>query len=259
MKHSFLDKYSDRDSLLHRLDPRTKFIVTIVFILMVVITPPATWYSFAFYLAIIVGMVLLSRVPVLHIIKRSLLILPFIGIIAISVPFVKQGDVIGSIGIWSWKISVTRNGLEIFASVLIKAWLSALSLIFLTATTRVVDLLKGLEQLRVPRVLIMIISFMYRYIFVLTDDMMRMKQARDSRNFGGRHMWQIKTLGNMIGTLFVRSYERGERVYSAMLARGYDGHTRTLKKLSFRSADFVFGIVLGSVLVLSGIWANLMR
>ena len=259
MRHSFLDKYSDRDSLIHRLDPRTKFIITILFILMVVITPPATWYSFAFYLAIIAGMVWLSRVPALYVLKRSLMILPFIGIIAISVPFVKQGDVIGSVSIGSWEISVTRAGLEIFASVLIKAWLSALGLILLTATTRVMDLLKGLEQLRVPGVLIMIISFMYRYIFVLTDDVMRMKQARDSRNFGGRHMWQIKTIGNMIGTLFVRSYERGERVYAAMLARGYDGHTRTLKKLRLRTTDFAFGAVLGGVLLLSGIWTNLVR
>ena len=258
MKHSFLDKYSERDSVLHRLDPRTKFIVTIIFILTVVITPPATWYGFAFYLAIVAGMVLLSRVPVLYILKRSLLILPFVGIIAISVPFVKQGDVIGSVSIWSWDISVTRTGLDIFATILVKAWLSALSLILLTATTRLADLLKGLEQLRVPMVLIMILSFMYRYIFVLTDDVMRMKQARDSRNFGGRQMWQIRTIGNMIGTLFVRSYERGERVYFAMLSRGYDGHTKTLTKLGFRTADLTFSLVLVGLLVVSGIWINIM-
>jgi cobalt/nickel transport system permease protein len=244
--------------MLHRLDPRTKFIVTIVFILAVVITPPATWYSFVFYLAIVAAMVLLSRVPVLYIFKRSLLILPFIGIIAISVPFMKQGEVIGSITIWSWKISVTQTGLELFAGILLKAWLSALSLILLTATTRVVDLLKGLEQLRVPRILIMIISFMYRYIFVLTDDMMRMKQARDSRNFGGRRMWQIKTLGNMIGILFVRSYERGERIYSAMLSRGYDGQTRTLRKLKLQTADFAFGIVSLGIIISSYFWIILL-
>jgi len=123
----------------------------------------------------------------------------------------------------------------------------------------VIDLLKGLEQLRVPLVLIMILSFMYRYIFVLTDDIMRMKQARDSRNFGGSRMWQLKTLGNMIGTLFVRSYERGERVYSAMLARGYDGQTKTLRKLRLNTADFTFGIMLCIPLVLLGVWINLVH
>ena len=191
--------------------------------------------------------------------ERSLLILPFVGIVALSVPFVRQGDLIGSINIWSWNISVTRTGLQLFLSIMMKAWLSALSLILLISTTRVVDLLNGLEHMRVPMVLVTIISFMYRYIFVLTDDMMRMKQARDSRNFGGSHMWRIRTIGNMIGTLFVRSYERGERIYSAMLARGYDGSTRTLHKLSFAHADYIFGILVGVALLASGIWANLVR
>ena len=106
----------------------------------------------------------------------------------------------------------------------------------------------------------MIISFMYRYIFILTDDVLRMKQARDSRNFGGHHMWwHFKTIGNMIGVLFVRSYERGERVYSAMLSRGYDGNPKTLHKLSLSTSDFTFGIVLCSILLTSSIWINLIR
>ena len=70
-----------------------------------------------------------------------------------------------------------------------------------------------------------------------------MKQARDSRNFGGKRLWQIKTTGNMIGILFIRSYEKGERVYAAMLGRGFDGHIRTLESLKFRRVDVYFGIV----------------
>ena len=97
----------------------------------------------------------------------------------------------------------------------------------------------------------MILSFMYRYIFVLVDEVMRMKQARDSRNFGGRRLWQLRTIGNMIGTLFIRSYERGERVYAAMMARGFSGHTRTLENLSFRPADALFGAALGFILILA--------
>lgn len=259
MKHSFLDKYSDRDSVIHRLDPRTKFIVTVLFILAVVLMLQAAWLGFICYLAILALITICSRVPVFYILKRSLLILPFVGIVAISVPFIKQGEIIWSINIWSWTISVTRDGLEVFFTILAKACLSAVSLVLLVSTTKVVDLLKGLEQLRVPNILIMIISFMYRYIFVLTDDIMRMKQARDSRNFGGSRKWQIKTLGNIIGTLFVRSYERGERVYSAMLSRGYDGHTRTLRVFKFNTADFVFGIGISILLVLSGIWGILLR
>jgi cobalt/nickel transport system permease protein len=79
---------------------------------------------------------------------------------------------------------------------------------------------------------------------------MRMRQARDSRNFGGGRLWQLRTIGNMIGTLFIRSYERGERVYAAMMARGFDGQTRTLESLSFRQLDVFFGISLGLALML---------
>jgi len=108
-----------------------------------------------------------------------------------------------------------------------------------------------------PRVMVMILSFMYRYIFVLVDEAMRMRQARDSRNFGGSRLWQMRTIGNMIGTLFIRSYERGERVYAAMLARGFDGQSRTLDRLNFRPTDACFGIAFSLVLILTGV-ANLL-
>ena len=108
-----------------------------------------------------------------------------------------------------------------------------------------------------PRVMIMILSFMYRYIFVLVDEVMRMRQARDSRNFGGSRLWHLKTIGNMTGTLFIRSYERGERVYAAMLARGFDGHSRTLDRLNFSQADAYFGIGFSLVLILTSV-ANLL-
>ena len=178
--------------------------------------------------------------------------------IAVFIPFFKEGEVAGSYNIWLWQVSVTHNGLQVFWNVLAKAWLSILALVTLTATTKITDLLRGLEQLRLPRVMVMILSFMYRYIFVLTDEVMRMKQARDSRNFGsGRRLWQIKTVGGMTGTLFIRSYERGERVYAAMLARGYDGQTRTPDGPGFRAADMVFGLGFGAAVVLTCIFSFL--
>ena len=185
-------------------------------------------------------MVLLSRVPLLYILKRSLVIVPFVLLVAALAPFFMQGEIAGGFSIGSWHISVYRQGLQVFLTVLAKSWLSILSLVLLTSTTSFPALLKGLEQLRMPRVMVMLLSFMYRYIFILTDEVMRMKQARDSRNFGGRRLWQIRTVGNMIGTLFIRSYERGERVYAAMVARGFDGHSRTLESLRFSRLDAVF-------------------
>ena len=249
MKHSFLDRYSDRDSFVHRLDPRTKLVAIFLFILAVALTSPEMWPAFVAYFIIMATLIALSRVPVLYILKRSLVIIPFVLLIAVFMPFFREGEVAGSFNIWVWRVSVTYSGLQVLWTILARAWLSILGLILLTSTTPVADLLKGLELLRLPRVMVMILSFMYRYIFVLTDEVMRMKQARDSRNFGGKRLWQLKTIGNMTGTLFIRSYERGERVYTAMLARGYDGQSRTLRHLSFGLPDLLFGMGFGALVV----------
>jgi len=254
MKHSFLDRYSDRDSFVHRLDPRTKLVAVFLFILAVALTSPVMWPVFAAYFIIIATLVVLSGVPVLYVLKRSLVIIPFVLLVAIFLPFFKDGEAITSFNIWAWQVTATYHGLQVLVTILIKAWLSILSLILLTSTTKISDLLRGLEQLRLPKVMVMVLSFMYRYIFILTDEVMRMKQARESRNFGGSRLWQIKTIGNMAGTLFIRSYERGERVYDAMLARGFDGQSRTLRHLSFGLPDLLFGLSFGSVVILTCIF-----
>ena len=253
MKHSFIDQYSGLDSLIHRLDPRTKFITSLAFIVAVVLTPASNWRVFAFYFCLIAVLLVISKLPPLYVLKRSLVIFPFVLMIAIFIPFFKQGEVAGSYNIWLWRVSVTYSGLLILANVVVKAWLCILSLILLSSATKLADLLKGLKQLGVPRVIILILSFMYRYVFVLVDEVMRMRQARDSRNFGGNRLYQLRTIGNMVGTLFIRSYERGERVYVAMLSRGFDGEVRTLHKLSFRQVDAYFSTTFCLILILPGI------
>ena len=251
MKHGFLDRYSDLDSFIHKLDPRTRFITTFAFILVVVLTPPTRWQAFALYFALLAGLILLSKLPPLYVLKRSLVIVPFVLMIAIFIPFFRPGEVVGSYNVWLWELSITYSGLLVLWNVVIKAWLSILSLIVLSSTTKFSELLKGLEQLRMPKVMVMILSFMYRYIFVLVDEVIRMKQARDSRNFGGKRTWQLKTIGNMVGTLFLRSYERGERVYGAMVARGFEGQTRTLTNLRFQAVDlyYAMGFAVGLALI----------
>ena len=250
MKHSFIDQYSDLDSFIHRLDPRTKLIASLAFIVAVVLTPANNWRVFAFYFCIVAVLLILSKLPPLYVLRRSLVIFPFVFLIAVFIPFFKEGEIAGSYNIWLWQISVTYSGLFILANVMVKSWLCILGLILLSSTTRLADLLKGLRQLGVPKVMILILSFMYRYIFVLADEVMRMQRARDSRNFGGSRLHQIRTVGNMAGTLFIRSYERGERIYAAMLARGFDGQVRTLHKLSFRQADAYFSAAFSLVLIL---------
>jgi len=249
VKHSFIDEYSGLDSFIHRLDPRTKLVASMAFIVAVVLTPASNWRVFVFYFGIISFLLILSKLPPLYVLKRALVIFPFVFLVAIFIPFFKEGEIAGSYNIWLWQVSVTYSGLFILANVMVKAWLCILALILLSSTTKLAELLKGLRQLGIPRVMILILSFMYRYIFVLADEVMRMQQARDSRNFGGKRLHQLKTIGNMVGTLFIRSYERGERIYAAMLARGFDGQIRTLKDLSFRPADAYFGVVFCVMLI----------
>ncbi|GAI04664.1 unnamed protein product, partial [marine sediment metagenome] len=121
MKHSFLDQYSDRDSIIHRLDPRTKLITTLFFVLAVVLTPPNRWQAFALYFILVATLILLSRVPVLYVLKRSLVIMPFVVLIAIFIPFFKEGEVAGSYNIWLWQVTVTYSGLQVFWNILAKA------------------------------------------------------------------------------------------------------------------------------------------
>ncbi len=250
MKHSFIDEYSHLNSFIHKLDPRTKLLASLAFIVAVLLTPASNWPIFTIYFCIIAVMLVLSKLPPLYVLKRSLLIFPFVLLIAVFIPFFKEGQVAGSYNIWLWQISITYNGLLILANVVVKSWLCILALILLSSTTKLDDLLKGLRHLGIPQVMILILSFMYRYIFVLVDEVMRLQQARDSRNFGGSRLHHLKTIGNMVGTLFIRSYERGERIYAAMLARGFDGQVRTLHKLSFRQADAYFSAAFSLVLIL---------
>ncbi|MBM3132536.1 MAG: cobalt ECF transporter T component CbiQ [Chloroflexi bacterium] len=237
MNHNFIDRYAGIDSLIHRLDPRTKLVTTLGFVLAVNLTPIQRWPAFALYFALIAVVIGLSRLPILFVLRRSLVIIPFVFFIAVFNLFFKQGEQMAGFDVFGWHLSITREGLDIFSSVMAKACLSILGLILLSSTTALPRLLKGLEQLGLPRVLVMILSFMYRYLFVLADEVLRMKQARDSRSFGARRMGQIKTVGNMIGTLFIRSYERAERVYAAMLARGFEGRMVTSSRLRLRLAD----------------------
>jgi cobalt/nickel transport system permease protein len=132
-------------------------------------------------------------------------------------------DSMGGYNLGLGGLSVSQSGLWILWNVMIKSSLGVFAIILLYSTTPFPQLIKGLERLGSPNVFTVLISFMYRYSFILIDEMQRMKRARDSRSFGERWLYQLKTMGHMVGTLFLRSFNRGERVYFAMLSRGYHG------------------------------------
>jgi len=196
--------------------------------------------QFFSYLAVIAAIILIARVPFSHVLKRSLVIIPFVVLIAIFIPFFKKGEVAGGYNLGLIRLTITYSGLWVLWNILIKSWLSVLSIITLSSTTKFPDLLKGLEQLKMPKVMVMLLSFMYRYLFVLVDEVERYRRARDSRFFGGQYLQQIRVLGNIIGVLFIRTYERGERVYTAMVSRGFDGKIKTLTRSKITKWDVAF-------------------
>ncbi len=249
MHPDLLDRYGNLNSVIHRMDPRVKIVVFISFVLVVISTPPVEFSKFFLYFLLIFSVILASRVPLGFILRRSLVVIPFVLLVAISIPFTKGGEVAGSYSFWSLNLDVSHTGLDIFFNVLIKSWLSVLSMVTLVSTTSFPRLLKGFQRLKLPRVMILIISFMYRYIFILADEITAMKRARDSRSSGGNRRWHIKTIGDIIGSLFIRSYERGERIYAAMLSRGFTGEIKTLDDLRIKSQDILFLVIFSLMVV----------
>ncbi len=239
MRHSFLDRYREGTSLIHRLDPRLKLVATLAFVLAATSMPPVAWPVFALLAGLALVAVLASQIPLREALKHSAIALPFAGMVAISLPFTRGGEAIWSAQLGGLSLTVTDQGLLLFAAVVVKAWLSVMLSGLLVATTRFPDLLQAMRALHVPAVLTATISFMYRYLFVLADEAMRLQTARAARSAGsGRTVWwRARVLGGMIGSLFIRSYERSERIYAAMLSRGFGGEVRTLNQLSWQARD----------------------
>jgi len=240
MRHAFLDHHSSTESPIHQLDARAKIIVFFTFILIAVSLPPTSFLLFALLALALIGIALLANLPLGHLAKKVLIILPFLFVVAISIPFMKRDGVGGGYNLGIGGLSVSQSGLWILWNVIIKSSLGVFSIILLSSTTSFPQLVKGMEGLGSPRIFTILASFMYRYSFILIDEMQRMKRARDSRCFGGRWFWQSKVIGHMVGTLFLRSFHRGERVYLAMLSRGYQGTMPGVTTGRFGAGEVLF-------------------
>lgn len=240
MEHSFLDKYSERKSLIHRLDPRVKTTSFFAYVFFVILTPQESSSQFWAYLILMSSVAIMSRIPLSYIFKRSLVIIPFVMLTAIFIPFFKTEESVFLYNLGSFQLKISYDGLWIFWNILVKSWLSTLAMILLSSTTKFSDLLKGLQKLHVPKVFLMILTFMYRYIFVLIDEAMQMNRAYEIRAVCKKSLLQIKDQSHIIGLLFIRAFERGERVYISMCSRGFEGKIITLNTLQIRWLDVSF-------------------
>jgi cobalt/nickel transport system permease protein len=231
MRHSFIDRYALLDSPLHILEPRSKilaFSALIISALCIPVDRGSLFFAYFFVTAILMGV---SQVPLSYIVGRTLVILPFIILASLAVPW---------------------HGLSGLATLFMRAILCLMLLMLLTNTTRFVELLRGLRRLGCPQILVMNLSFLYRYLFVLTEEAMRMKQARDCRRVGrAPFVEELKLLSSMLGTLLIRSFERAERMHGAMLSRGYSGDFPVFSPREFSWRDLAFLSIVTLFIVLT--------
>ena len=214
-----LDIDSKQATPWHSLAAHTRLLCTLLIVFAIVLTQNGHWWTWAIYGLALLCLILLSRVTWSVLLKRVAVESVFIGVVVLGTLFRGGGTVI-----WAWgPLKITTVGLTILGSVTLKALLSLLMLNVLTLTTSIPALLNALLILRTPPLLVAILASMYRYINVLIGEFNAMRRAAASRNLMGSNRWQRLVVGNMMGSLFIRTYERGERVYQAMLARGYQG------------------------------------
>ena len=231
----FLDPYKPGSSLIHRVDPRVKLVLILALILTVALTPTAAWPIYILLFSITLALEVLSELGVGFVLKRAVVALPFV-LAALPVIFTIPGPVLFALPIGPWTLTASLPGLERFISVALKSWLSVQAAIVLAASTPFPELLQAMRAIGTPRLLVSIFGLMWRYLFVLADEALRLMRARAARSGvqaeaqrgGGRLAWRARVTGGMAGSLFLRAIERSDRIYMAMVARGYDGEVRAL-------------------------------
>ncbi len=202
MHHDFLDRYSRSEGPFQRLSAAKKILAAVGIVLTVIAIPMHFFWLFIVIVIGLVALALMSKIPMLFLLKRLLLLEPFVVCIAILALF-------------------QENGVIVFASIVIRSTLSLLTILLLTNTTPFAEVLQVLRKYHFSPLFVTVLALMYRYLFVLVDELERMQRARASRLFRRNHLQSWKMLSTIIGQLFIRSSERAERIYAAMCARGW--------------------------------------
>lgn len=229
MQHFHFAEQGQGVSIIHRLDPRIKIVGAVLLILVSTILPAGSWGAYLLLWAATLVVARLSQLGLWYAFKRSFVALPF-ALAAITLPFTIPGPTL-----FQWGgLSISLEGTIRLASIVVKSWVSIQMAILLTTTTPFQDLLWALRELKIPRPLVSIIAFMYRYLFVLADETTRLLRARAARSAagsgksGGSIVWRAQVAGGLVGNLMLRAFERSERIYDAMVARGFKGELLAL-------------------------------
>ncbi|MEV8389713.1 MULTISPECIES: cobalt ECF transporter T component CbiQ [unclassified Streptomyces] len=230
--------YRHGHSPVHALPPHCKLAAVFCFVLVVVSTPREAVWAFALYAGLLAAVTGVARIPAGVLLRRLLIEIPFVAF-AFLMPFVVPGDQVRFLG-----LSLSVPGLWGAWNVLAKGTLGVAASVILASTTELRSLLLGLQRLRLPPLLVQIASFMIRYGDVITDEMRRMSVARRSRGFEARGVRHWGVLAKSAGALFIRSYERGERVHLAMVSRGYAGTMPVIDEVTASRAQWTYAAAL---------------
>jgi cobalt/nickel transport system permease protein len=230
-----LDRLSYEDTFVHRLDSRIKVVCTMLFLFTVISFSKYEVVSLIPFFLFPVLLTTLGEIPVRFLVRKIIIVSPFAIFIGIFNPFLDTRIVAVIAG-----IPVSAGWLS-FISILTKFSLTISAALLLIATTSFPGICHALRRLGVPAIFVAQLLFLYRYLFVLLEETMRIIRARDMRSFGKRGLG-MKVAVRLIGTLFLRTVERAERIYSAMLSRGFSGDIPSLKKYQLRRPDALFAI-----------------
>jgi len=214
MHHVVIERWSRESSPLHARDARAKLGALVVFLIAVSTTPPRSQLAFLAYAALLAIAILIARLPAAALIRRALIVLPFSATFALI----------------TWLGGNPMRALALGE----KSYLSGLAALLLVSTTPLPDLLRGLESFAVPRPLCLVIQFIYRYLFVISEQAQHMRLAARSRGAS------FRASAGALAVLFARSWQRADNIYQAMLARGFRGRFPSFTATRFRAADAAF-------------------
>ena len=231
----------------HLLPSHLKILAVLAFISVSVSTPITRWPAFIAFFLLLVATAFASKIPLLLLFKRALIEIPFI-FFAILMPFFGTGEKFEIAG-----IELYREGLLAGTSIVVKGTLGVLAAVILSTTTTAREILRGLERLKLPAVMVQIASFMLRYVNVISDEMERMKIARQSRGFDATGVKHWKVIATSAAALFIRSYERGERVHLAMLSRGFDGELPHTEAKSVGTRAWLIALTIPTLALITSI------
>jgi len=228
--------YIHRHSPIHQLAPQAKILTLFAFLIVVILTPIQKYPAFIGFGAIVLTLVMIAQLPILTVLKRTTVEIPFL-LFAILMPFVspdKDAAVIAAL------------------SIICKATIGTLLAIILSSTTPAREILRGFEILKMPNLLVQIATFMLRYLNVINDEMERMNVARASRGFDAKGIKDWKFIASAAGALFIRSYERGERVHLSMISRGYEGKLPAIENpIVQKNEKFAIALLLAVAILFS--------